>query len=514
LVLWNIGYTSHLNVERNPRERTSQARDVYLKRGLQRYLHSRYNPFKIAIPYTCSYSGRYKRGSVEAFMNLISFSVKTKGMRNFSRRLWTVFARFGISEARMRLALQAVVETLHESNGAPTFFIPAVVLARHPQLIRETVHNGVEIGIHGYVHNDYRTLSRQEQFTQTEQAISVFRKTGIPYQGFRNPYLGWTEDSLNVYASLGLNYESNIAVLHEVIDLDTLSPQLRSGYLKSLKLFQAVPYRIYALRPRFEGSLLRIPTSIPDDEMLFDRLRITDASEVGQIWSAVLQRVYDAGGLYTLNFHPERGVLCRQSLHILVSYACSRPLPVWLARIGEVAQWWKERNQFKLLITPLGAGRWQVQASCTSRAAILARKLSVEDENATAPWYGADVLVRSNKFTVCAPLCPCIGVSPETPQQVLDFLTEQGYPSVRALSEEANTYALFLHFPDGLGKTRDEQFLQKAALVEQVEALDAPLLRFACWPEGYRAALAISGDIDSVTVQDFFLRILEVFHHR
>ena len=131
--------------------------------------------------------------------------------------------------------------------------------------------------------------------------------------------------SLDVYASLGFNYESNIAIIHDVVDLSAFSPLLQSGYARSLKLFQALPCSIYALRPQFEGGLLRIPTSIPDDEMLFDRLRITDPLEVGQIWSRVMQRVYDYGGLYTLNLHPERGVLCRQALDMLLSYAHSRP---------------------------------------------------------------------------------------------------------------------------------------------------------------------------------------------
>jgi hypothetical protein len=43
--------------------------------------------------------------------------------------------------------------------------------------------------VHGYVHNDYRILSKDEQFTQTKQAISVFQNNQIPYQGLRNPYL-------------------------------------------------------------------------------------------------------------------------------------------------------------------------------------------------------------------------------------------------------------------------------------------------------------------------------------
>src|SRR5437016_4093770 len=105
-------------------------------------------------------------------MNLVSFSIKTKGIHNFARRLWTVFTRFGVSEVRTRRALRTVIDTLLEYNGSPTFFIPAVVLGRHPELIAEIAHCGAEIGIHGYVHNDYRSLSEAEQYKQTEQAIS------------------------------------------------------------------------------------------------------------------------------------------------------------------------------------------------------------------------------------------------------------------------------------------------------------------------------------------------------
>ena len=60
-------------------------------------------------------------------------------------------------------------------------------------MITKIAENGVEIGVHGYVHNDYRTLSKDEQYKQTKEAISVFQKNCIPWQGFRNPYLGWTK---------------------------------------------------------------------------------------------------------------------------------------------------------------------------------------------------------------------------------------------------------------------------------------------------------------------------------
>ena len=253
-------------------------------------------------------------------MNLVSFSLRTKGAANFARRLRTVFTRFGFSERRIRRSLLTAVQTLQDYASAPTFFIPAVVLDRHPRLIAEIAGRGVEVGVHGYVHNDYRTLSAEQQYTQTQQALEIFNNTQTNHAGFRNPYLGWTEDSLEVFRQLDFRYESNEAVLHDVVDLQTLSPTIQKGFAKSLALFQAIPCTSYNLRPHLEGTLVRIPTSIPDDEMTFDRLRVTNPQEVGRIWSEVMQRVYEREGIYTLNYHPERGVLCNQALQKPVSY--------------------------------------------------------------------------------------------------------------------------------------------------------------------------------------------------
>src|SRR6266566_5480194 len=157
-------------------------------------------------------------------MNLVSFSIKTKGLHNFARRLRTVFTRFGFSEKKTRQALYTIIRSLQPYAAAPTFFIPAVVLRRHAGLLGDIVGSGAEVGVHGFVHNDYRYLSPQEQGAHTREAVSVFKLGRIPFQGFRNPYLGWTEESLQVFSDCGFSYESNQAVLHEVIDKEALSP--------------------------------------------------------------------------------------------------------------------------------------------------------------------------------------------------------------------------------------------------------------------------------------------------
>ncbi|GHO66021.1 hypothetical protein KSC_049130 [Ktedonobacter sp. SOSP1-52] len=442
-------------------------------------------------------------------MNLVSFSIKTKGPRNFARRLWTVFSRFGFSETRNRRSLETLIHELKPYQAAPTFFIPAVVLQRHPRLLADIEQAGAEIGIHGYVHNDYRQLSKDAQYTQTSRAIATFQQVKMPFQGFRNPYLGWSEDSVQVFTDLGFAYESNEAVLHDVVDQASLTPTILDGYQKSLALYRALPCAAYALRPHFEDTLLRIPTSIPDDEMLFDRLRITSGEEVGKLWSLVMQRVYELEGAYVLNLHPERGVLCRQALAILLRTATSQPHPVWITRLDEIARWWKERAHFTFTLQQFAPGTWQVMADCTERATILARHVQLV-EQPTTTWNEHEISVEAHTFTLEASQCPAIGVSPETPEAVLAFLHEQGYAALRASEEERASYTHYLHLPTGLGTSRSAQFETRSEIIQQVEDLTTPLLRFACWPSGHQAALSISGDIDSVTIQDFFLRILEV----
>jgi hypothetical protein len=443
-------------------------------------------------------------------MNLVSFSLKTKGVSNFVRRLVTVFTRFSFSERKIRRSLLTATSTLQAYASAPTFFIPAVVLGRHPRLITEIAQQGVEIGVHGYVHNDYRTLNEQQQYTQTSRAIEIFNDARIEYAGFRNPYLGWTEESLEVFRQLGFRYESNEAVLHDVMELEKVSPIRQRGFRKSLELFQALPCTPYNLRPHLEGTLVRIPTSIPDDEITFDRLRITNPQEVGRLWSEIMERIYEREGIYTLNYHPERGLLCNQALQQLLEFASNQPLPIWITRLGEVANWWQERLAFRLSFSPRESGSWQVSATCTPRATLLGRYLEVVDQSAQS-WFGAEYRVEAREFIVQASCLPCLALSPRTHATVEAFLHEQGYPVAINIDEELyDRYTCYLDLPAGLGQSREEQREQRNALLQKIEALETPLLRFACWPDGQRAALAISGDIDSVTIQDFFRRIIEV----
>ena len=134
-----------------------------------------------------------------------------------------------------------------------------------------------------------------------------------------------------------------------------------------------------------------------------------------------MRRVYDLGGLYTLNLHPERAVLCKPALQALLATSQEQPLPVWVSSLKDIAAWWKERSQFRWRITSQSADRWLIEAECTSRATVVARNVAIEDCT-TTPWFKGNVRVEAQTFTVQSTHCPCIGVSPQCPQEIDDFL--------------------------------------------------------------------------------------------
>ena len=441
-------------------------------------------------------------------MNLIAFSIRTKGVSNFRRRLWTVFTRFGFTEHRARRALDSIIQTVAKYGSQPTFFIPATVLNRHRSLISTIERRGTEIGIHGYVHNDYRHLTSTSQYEQTASAIGVFCSADVSFTGFRNPYLGWTDDSLEVFRQLGFTYDSNEAVLHDVIDRTRLTPELDDGFEKSLALFQAIPCTTYTLLPHYEQSLLRIPTSIPDDEMLFDRLRMS-TDEVGSTWCSIMDRVFELGGIYVLNMHPERGVICRPALQSLIGHAHAYPQAVWLATLREVAAWWAERTATRISVSPAEAGSWRIDVSGSDRCSTVVRNARVSGVP-HSELTDSSVLVKESHFTVISPCAPVVSVTADTSEDVRQFLSVYGFPWVSADASPFERTAVRLSMPSGLGETRSERIRQCSELIETLVKSRFPLLWLNPWPNGNRAALSITGDIDSVTIQDFFLRVLEV----
>jgi hypothetical protein len=116
-----------------------------------------------------------------------------------------------------------------------------------------------------------------------------------------------------------------------------------------------------------------------------------------------------------------------------------------------------------------------------------------------APTAAVDDIRGATEFALRAPLRPFIGLSPVTSPDLAGFLRQQGY--IVETSEEGHLYSYYFDQSEFTAS-------QKRVLLSQIEETDRPLLRLGRWPNGARSALAITGDIDALTLWDYGLRFL------
>jgi hypothetical protein len=395
--------------------------------------------------------------------------------------------------------LNSFASVASELGCVPTFAITAVILKRHPEVIREMSRAGIEFAIHGHIHTDYGVLPLDEQVNHFGRAIEVFKDCGIPFTGFRAPFLRTNDYTYRALGQLGFAYDSSRAVHWDVLGHYRNRREGWGDYQRLLDFYQAKKAEDCPVLPWFRDGFWEIPVSIPDDEAMVERLGITDAGEIGAIWSEVLQKTHDRGELFTLQLHPERISLCKGALANTVRRARQLSPAVWVATLREITQWWQERKGFVFKINTLSPGKYEINAVCSGRATVLVKGCKVDVP--TAGFFGSCQNVDSRNFIVESKTSPVIGISPDCSRYAIDFLRDEGY-AVEG-SNQPGEYGVYL---SGLAQFGDAD---KRALLEKLENSDAPLIRFWRWPNQAKSALSITGDIDSLTLGDFALRVFE-----
>lgn len=390
----------------------------------------------------------------------------------------------------------AVTEKL---GCVPSFPLTAVTLKRHPKLIRKLSGKGVEFVVHGYTHTDYKSLSSEEQTRHFRKAIDTFRECQIPFTGFRAPYLRVSEKTTKLLGNLEFLYDSSHVICWDVVKQNGYSQHGWSEYSRLLDFYQARGAQDYLALPRFMNGLVEIPVSIPDDEAMIDRLGIRDEEEITKVWQAILEKTYGRGELFTIQLHPERISLCESALANIVQQARTLNPPVWVTTLGEIATWWNERDKFSLEVNSEGNGRYRVKADCSEKSTLLlsnckANVLKTE-------WSSGYQSTSARDFVIESPKRPTIGVGRDSSQEAITFLKSEGFVVER--SDQPDNYGIYL---DDLA---DFQVTDEKPLSEKIERSGAPLLRYWRWPYLTRSALAISGDIDAMTLIDFVLRVFE-----
>jgi hypothetical protein len=424
-------------------------------------------------------------------VNAIATAARGKGARNTLRRAREIRARYGIGPERMEARIKTVFDIVAPYGCRATLPITAAVAARHPKVITEYAARGMEFPVHGYWHVDHAALPERVQLAHLARARDAFETAGIPFGGFRAPYLRWNDATLRAVAANHYLYDASQAMY---VDLE--EGRVTDAYRRVLEFCGALPARDHPVVPWTESDLVRIPYVLPDDESLLDRLAIESPDEITAQWMRMFATLHERGELFTLAVHPERVEPCAEGIAAVLDAARRAPLPVWIAPHEEIARWWHERGRASIEVADRGEGHLRVCVRGPVGITTLARGLEIE---CAEPWADGYDLVHGTRFDVRVAARPFIGVHPATPRALSDFLREQGF--VVETSEDDRAYTCFLrrsHF------TRRDQ----RALLDEIDRASFPLLRFGRWPQGAHSALSITGDIDALTLGDYVYRIL------
>jgi peptidoglycan/xylan/chitin deacetylase (PgdA/CDA1 family) len=429
----------------------------------------------------------------------LGFLSKSRGFRNVISRVFTVTYRFGLSPKRFENLLKKYYEITNKANCLPTFAITAVVLARHPDYIKELSRKGVEFAVHGYVHVDYKVLSIEEKKRHIKKAINIFNMCEIPFEGFRAPFLRVNKNTTPILSNFGFVYHSSRVLYWPVIELKKFSGYARNNHNLLLEFCAPLDANKYFSLPKFENGLVEIPVSLPDDETIIERLGIYDKKKISKIWLELLQKIYQNGELFVLSLHPERIDYCDTALADVLNKAREFNPSVWVTTMKEIAEWWRERAGFNLKIIPVVEGKYRVQAECSSRATIIMKNARVNSP--VDDWFNGYKIVNGRDFIMESPKRPVVGVSPDSSAVAVNFLKSEGY--IVEVGIHPEDYAIY--FKDLTQTTEADEKL----LAQRIDQANVPIVRYWRWPDRARSAMSITGDIDSLTVIDFVLRVLE-----
>jgi len=274
-------------------------------------------------------------------MPSITHTLKTKGLKGAIFRAASLIDRYGFTSDKMERNILSMAKLLEKYDAVATLPVTAKTLENNSSFMKDISDKGIELAIHGYRHIDYSRLSAIEQSRSIKKSIEIFNMNEIKPSGFRGPYLQANDDTLNALKENGLIYDSSHTIDWNVVSEDHIGKNIAS-YNLALKLYQPWNAETNCL-PESVNGLVRIPVSLPDDEILIDRLKINNEEILTKIWLNVMEKVDRSGGVFVLQLHPERIRFTISSLERLLIEADKRD--IWVTSMKDLAIKWARNNK-------------------------------------------------------------------------------------------------------------------------------------------------------------------------
>lgn len=111
----------------------------------------------------------------------------------------------------MEEGLPKLLDLFKKERIKATFFVTGVMAEKYPDLIQRIPEEGHELGCHGYTHERFDRMRKEEAKIALEQAGSVLRQFEKQIVSFRAPNLQFPKSYLKLLEEEGFLYDSSIA---------------------------------------------------------------------------------------------------------------------------------------------------------------------------------------------------------------------------------------------------------------------------------------------------------------
>src|SRR5512143_3391197 len=189
--------------------------------------------------------------------NFLRHLVATKGPAYAVSRIFQVLHRFTFGGRRLDRTIALVDQTLGLRNFPITFFVSSGTIKRHRHRIERLHMLGHDIGSHGVFHARMDLLDFDSQLAILNESHRTLSHAGFDVQGFRSPYLNYSEATRQALNQSPSSWTSGEVILWK----NGLGLHSTVERLGPLYHFHTSDERLSL--PRLRGRVLDIPIPAP-----------------------------------------------------------------------------------------------------------------------------------------------------------------------------------------------------------------------------------------------------------
>jgi peptidoglycan/xylan/chitin deacetylase (PgdA/CDA1 family) len=115
-------------------------------------------------------------------------------------------------------ALPWLLDLLSAHDLKATFFVEAINCELYPDAVRAIAERGHELGMHGWRHEEWGSLSADRERSILERCVTAFASLGLSVTGFRPPGGELTRASVELLRAAGVGWCSPVGEDFEVSD--------------------------------------------------------------------------------------------------------------------------------------------------------------------------------------------------------------------------------------------------------------------------------------------------------